>query len=90
MYTKIQFTNEINMLENEKWGFIFMDGTLYLDDYKLKTNNGDLIKHYDRLDHNNYNRDVTIGKNDVPLTKVIKQQAKAGLFETIKVNVWDR
>lgn len=89
MYPTIEFTNETSMITTETWGFILIDATLYLDDYKLK-NGKDLLKHYGRLDHRSLNKNVMIDKNDVPLTNVIKQQAHAAFFDIIKVKLWDK
>ena len=89
MYLKIKFTNEINSIEKEVWEFILMNDVLYLDDYKLKNESG-ILKQYDHLDHTNYSPIEKISKHDVPLTKVIKKQAIAAIFDKIKVKLWDK
>lgn len=89
MYSKIEFTNETSMITTETWGFILIDSTLYLDDYKLRSGK-DLLKHYDRLDHRSLNKSVVIDKEDVPLTNVIKQQALTAFFNNTDVKLWDK
>ena len=89
MYSKIEFTNETSMITTETWGFILIDSTLYLDDYKLRSGK-DLLKHYDRLGNRGLNKSVVIEKEDVPLTNVIKQQALTAFFNNTDVKLWDK
>ena len=89
MHPSIEFTNQTSRITTETWRFILIDFTLYLDGYKLITGDN-VIKSYNRLEYEYKNKLTTIEKENVPLTKVIKQQALVAFTKTIDVDLWNR
>lgn len=86
----MQIEKQIDNLTIERWRFIFLDKTLYLDGYtllqrdSLRHKNYKVVKNYDRI----MSRDNTIQESEVPFTDDIKTEALNQFISTIKVIKW--
>ena len=87
----MQIEKQINELCLERWTFIFIDKTIYLDSYILfnkerkRSKKFNILKKYNRT----MNRDNTILESDVPFTSEIKSAALRQFVDRIKVLKWN-
>ncbi len=86
----MEIQKQIDELTFEKWRFIFLDKTIYLDAYYLlqkeskRHKNFKVLKKYERLSR----RDSTMIETEVPFTDEIKTEALNQFVSKIKVIKW--
>lgn len=86
----IAIEKKIDELNIERWGFAFIDKTIYLNSYSLLQKESKMhrkfkvLKSYERLS----GRGSTMKENEVPFSDELKAEALNKFVSTIKVKLW--